>query len=467
MLLTSTLLAVTVPVFAQEMDPAEVIGVIDVPDNKIPSIKTADWTTINITIQDVFGIRWGSLSQNLPIRAKYIWPVIHPNWRPFLGYTSLELKPEIIEGDPRGWFVEVTPTSITQADNGKEYNVTLRVKTDDITVDYAVVIGIKVTRLNVYGSPFGESYIYIPVKASSLNNIKIMSQGVTSKDIAPHSYGYFDVAIQNLGYYRDMFKLNFVTDNDIIVEASQQLFVLTPGDSQTVRINVLTPEKFYDVGTPNTIRIYATSSTDQNPVLIGTLVVVTKGVYITQFATIILVPIIIIGVILFFLFFYVRKRRNSERYEKPDKPWNIPEERAYLEELKKTDKAEYERVLKMMDEEYQSAMLWYEDYCQAMKQERNLKPTERKHVFSRLFKKSTIREPEEVLQQQKPVEQSVEQTREMQKPIEPENEIPEMIPVEEKPVDRQLLVEADENKLKALLKIRRAQEKQRKRLLKK
>ena len=465
MLLTSTLLAATVPVFAQQLEPAEVIGVIDAPDNKIPSIKTADWTTINITIQDVFGIRWGSLSQNLPIRAKYIWPIIHPSWRPFLGFTSLELTPEIVEGDPRGWYAEVTPTAIPQADNGKEYIVTLRVKTDDIAVDYAVVIGIKVTRLNVYGSPFGESYIYIPVKASSLNNIKIMSQGVTSKDIAPHSYGYFDVAIQNLGYYRDMFKLNFVTDNDIIVEASQQLFVLTPGDSQTVRINVLTPEKFYDIGTPNTIRIYATSSTDQNPVLIGTLVVVTKGVYITQFATIILVPIIIIAFLIFIFFFYIRKRRNSERYGKPDKPWNIPEERAYLEELKKTDKAEYEHVLKMMDEEYQSAMLWYKDYCQAMKHGRTSTPEEKKRVYLKLFKK--LKRREKTVEEKKSEEKSVWQPKEIQKPAEPVCEIPEMIPVEEKPVDQQPLVEADENKLKALLKIRRAQDKQRKRFLKK
>jgi len=49
-------------------------------------------------------------------------------------------------------------------------------------------------------------------------------------------------------------------------------------------------------------------------------------------------------------------------FGKPDKPWNLPEERKYLEKLKEKDKEEYNNVLKMMRDEYKSALLWYKSY---------------------------------------------------------------------------------------------------------
>jgi hypothetical protein len=59
--------------------------------------------------------------------------------------------------------------------------MTLEVKTDDIAVDYAVVVGVKVIRVAPSGEDIGVSYIYIPVKASSLNNLK-MTAGFTTKE---------------------------------------------------------------------------------------------------------------------------------------------------------------------------------------------------------------------------------------------------------------------------------------------
>jgi hypothetical protein len=297
----------------------------------------------------------------LTFRANYWWPIIHPNWRPFLGYSSLRFEPEIVEGDPRGWFMKVTPSGIPTADQGLTYDLKLEVKTDDIAVDYAVVVGIKATRVNVYGEDSGVSYIYVPVKASALNNVK-MNVGSTTKEAAPHSYVHFDITVSNLGYYKDMFKLDFIEENKLEALSSKQLFVLNPGESQNLRIDVFTPEKFFDLGTPNKIEIYATSSGDLDPVHIGTIVVITKGVFISPLIGIIGVPIIIFLILIYIIFFYNRNKKQREMFGKPDKPWTLTKERKYLENLKEKDKEEYNKVRKMMQDEYKSALLRYKNY---------------------------------------------------------------------------------------------------------
>ena len=117
-----------------------------------------------------------------------------------------------------------------------------------------------------------------------------------------------------------------------------KLVVLDPYETQNVRIDVLTKENFFDLGTPNLINIYATSNSDPNPQPIGSFVVVTKGFYFSPLIGIILIPIILIIVIIFLFWFFIKERRDIERFGKPEKPWNIPEEKAYLLDLKKDDK---------------------------------------------------------------------------------------------------------------------------------
>jgi phosphate/sulfate permease len=129
-----------------------------------------------------------------------------------------------------------------------------------------------------------------------------------------------------------------------------------------LKINIFTPEKFFDLGTPNKIEIYATSSGDLNPIHIGTIVVITKGIFISPLAGMIAAPIIIFLIIIYILFFYNRNKKQRELFGKPDKPWNLSEERKYLKKLKEEDKEEYKKVRKMMQDEYKSALLWYVSY---------------------------------------------------------------------------------------------------------
>jgi len=372
-----------ISVHAQETltESAEVVGTIDTPaDHKIPSIKTSEWTTINLTVLDGYGLNWTRLQQIFPFQTKYLWPIIHPSWKAFLGYSSLRFEPEIISGNPRGWYTKITPNTIANADQGRTYKLVLEVKTDDIAVDYAVVVGVKVIRVEPSGKDYGMSYINVPVKASSLNNLE-MTSDITTKEVAPHSFVNFDISLTNLGYYRDMFKLEFVKENGLTIATSQQIIVLSPEESQNVRIAILTEEKFFDIGTPNKITIYATSNSDPKPQLMGTIVVVTKGMYLSPLIGIVLVPIILIIVLFFLFWFFIKKRRDMEILGKPEKPWNIPEEKAYLQDLKQDDKEAYEKERKMMEDDYKSSMLWYQHYRQSLQQ----KPDEEKSILKKIF----------------------------------------------------------------------------------
>lgn len=449
LLLCSIILVSSLSAYAQEEieEPAEIVATIDVPGNIIPPIGVSEWTTINLTVLDAYGIPWEQLSTGkFGFMAKYIWPIIHPSWKPFLGYSSLRFEPEIIDGDSRGWYTRVTPSAIPNADQNKTYSLKLEVKTDDIAVDYAVVVGIKVTRVNVFGEDAGVSYIYIPVKASSLNNIKMETQ-VSTKETAPHSFVHFDIIVRNLGYYRDMFSLEFIEENGLEVATSKQLFVLNPGESQNIRIDVLTSEKLFDAGTPNKIEIYAVSSGDSNSMHIGTIVVITKGVFISPLVGIIATPIIVVLIILFILFYYIKNKRDQELFGKPTKPWTLPEEKKYLEKLKEKDKEEYDKVLQMMKDEYQSALLWFEDYRNSMKAgEKGRKQKESLGNKFTSFLGGSHKKSEEDKSIKKE-EKIIEETKDIEKDKAPTVESPK------KTADQR-------RKEKVLLKIKRKQEKQ-------
>jgi hypothetical protein len=448
-----------------ETESAEVVAeIINLTSHKIPSIKTSNWTSIDIKVIDGYGLNWTALHARLPILSTYVWPIIHPTWKRFLGYSSLRFEPEIVQGDPRGWYTKITPSAITTADQGKEYYLTLEVQTDDIAVDYSVVVGIKVIRVAPDGEDYGTSYIYIPVKASSLNNLK-MTTGFSSKEASPHSYVYFDISLLNLGYYRDMFSLTFVEESGLTIGASQQVVVLDPEESQNVRFNVLTEEKFFDIGTSNKISIYATSVSDPNPQLLGTVIVTTRGFYFSPLIGIILGPIVALIIIIFLFWFFIKRRRDLEVFGKPQKPWTLPEEKPHLQALKEEDKQAYEQERKMMNDEYKSALLWYQHERQTMKyssekEEKTTVPLEtvpRNNFTTKIsgMLKKTKEKIGSLTKREEPKKKpSVQKKKSVKKPIKKQKKEPE------KPAPPT----QDMRKEEALAKIKKEQEKQRRKL---
>jgi len=298
---------------------------------------------------------------------------------------------------------------------------------------------------------------------------------ITTKEVAPHSYTYFDVSVENFGYYRDMFQLEFINNKDVRVAASDQLFVLDPNDSQNIRISVLTPEKLFDLGTPNTIEVYATSSSDPNPILIGTIVVITKGIYISPLIVIVSAPIIIFIILIFLIIFYRKQKREQELIAKPEKPWEIPEEIHHLEELKRKDKDAYEKERLMMEDEYQSAMLWYNDYRQSFGKNSYVNTSNRFNSKINNFFKKPEKKTEQLEKKQPEKKKEVKTIEKKEKPIkkqekpkqkeEKPRETPEIVKEQYKSIQKRSS-ESERRKQIALEKIKRAQEKQKKKIKK-
>ena len=438
----------------------------------IPSVKITEWTPINISIEDAFGIDWDRLKDLIPEwRMRLLWPFIPAFPQPvqrFLGYTSLRLEPDIVEGNPKGWYVRVNPSAIPETNPGYVHPVTLEVRTDDSAIDYSVVVGIKCTRIDTLGGEIGESTIYVPVKASPTNFVEMRADR-TTKTVGLKSMVYFTLDIVNNGYYKDVFQFELDAENGLMGLFQEQAIVLNPGETQRVTLGILTPETFFDPGTPNKVDVYVYSTGDSARTLVGSLVVYTQGFYISPLVGIILVPIIVVVILIYLFFFYFREKRDRERYGKPDKPWTIPEEKQYLEELKEKDKAEYERVLQMMDDEYRSALLWYESYRRAMKRQeqvekiRQQKPKKDKNnneVLKNFFKKPKQGASAEAEQETAPEQKVTDEEVPQEQPAVLEDEKPESMEQHDQTIERKA-EDAQRKKERTLLRIKREQEKQR------
>lgn len=402
-------------------------------DGEIPSILVTKWTPIKLVINDAFGIDWDRLSNLLPEwYMRLIWPLNPMFPQPvqrFLGYTSLRFEPEIVEGNPNGWFVRVNPSAVQQTNPGDNHSITLEVQVDDSAVDASVIVGIKCTRMDTLGGEIGSTYIYVPVKAAPTNFVKMKAAEDTMKHAGLKSMVYFSLDITNEGYYKDVFQFELEEENGLKGLFEEQAIVMEPGETKRVTLGILTPEKFFDPGTPSTIEVYVRSSGNATRTLVGTLTVITQGVYIPPPVGIACGVILIILLIVFFVFRWYKDARDRELYGKPNKPWLIPEERKYLQELKKKDPAEYNKVLQMMKEEYQSALLWFNSYRSSL--EKTKETLKEKSSVKTLFKPSSEKE-------EKPVEQPKERkTRRARKTAKEEE--PQLKPEDEKQSQRREL----------------------------
>ena len=430
-------------------------------NGEIPPIRVTEWTSINLTIVDRTGINWTKFEKTIPaFTRRWIWPIMFG--RGLLGYTSLCLRPEIIEGNPKGWVLRVNHSGIEHTTTGIKHKITLDVKTDDSAVDYAVVAGIKCTRNDTYGKPLGSSYIYIPLKASPANFIK-MSTSKTEKTASPKSIVYFDIDITNEGYYKDVFQFEIEEGHDLKAQFDTQDPVIEPGETKQMKLYVLTPSKFLDFGTPNQIDIYAYSTGSSKRTHVGSLIVITKGIYISPLVGIIGVPIIIVLVVIYVLFYCIKNKRDRELFGKPDKPWLLSEEKKYLKELKKNDKKEYDEVRQAMRCEYKSALLWFSSYRKSTKE----KPkSERRYVID--FFANPLKKITEI--KKSPKNGAIKQK--VKNDMKEENQRLEEIESEQKRKDEKIrkrvqLEDKEKNlRKKALFEIKHKQEKQRKKFSK-
>jgi hypothetical protein len=484
----------------------------------IPIILTDQDNILELQFQDRMGVNWTNLQQYtiLPtlhgilelfgneieptelakMRAffitRFLWPVIlHREWAPFLGYSKIIFDAEIV-GNHSGWSASVSPRTIGQSTNGTKALLSLNVQVTDLASENTAIVRISATRYNKDNSLYGTSYYEIPVRSDRLDYIDIKPLDPV-KEVPPDSFVYYQIEITNKGYFTDTFLITTQSDSSIKAQFNEQSLVLNPGETRIITLQVMTDDIFFDPGTTRTINITSQSLKFPEKTFYAQVQVITKGFYLSPLLIFYIVLILIILILIYFIFFYRKQKKDRELFGKPQKPWNIPIEKRHLEELKQKDKEAYDKERLMMEDEYKSAMLWYDSYQQSIKQEKQIGKSKQLNLkVNEFFKKPENKKvkPEKKKEEKQPKdkkkpaikqkdnnenvikkffsksEKKEKQPKDEKKPVnkveekkEEPKETPEIIKDQYKAIQKRS-AESERRKQIALEKIKRAQEKQ-------
>jgi len=433
------------------------------------------------------------------------------NWRtdfqgwPFADEEYYTFKLDLPEGIPEGSIVGTFfPTARLEPKIGKETKVTLKIETyfpEDFEIPDQFILRVNVTRYQVINNllknayerfantPFQKiKFILFDWWAVWLQFLHI--QGVDKKTIyvelvvrenrfhlleieprtekyilAPDVIEEIPIKVRNLGSHKDSFNFNIITDNDEdILLAAPNSVSLDPFEEKTVYISVATPRFFNNPGTLHDIKIIGYSVYDPDNKFNNTIAVVTEGIYISEGFLIGSVPILIFLLVIVYLFYIRRKRKIEKLFAKPDKPWEIPEEKEHLEKLKQKDKKKFKETMEMMQEEYQSSLLWYKHYCGSILQKRKLEAQKERQRIKDLKREAKAKEKKKIVEKKKEEIKKIEEKK--PKELEIEEKITEEPKIEEKRkpvVDKKAEMER-RRKEQALIRIKRDQEKQKRKL---
>jgi hypothetical protein len=434
------------PITAQEEETTNAEIVVNINQENIPPIQK-NWTAIKFNVADFFGIPWEAIKDDPwfgnPILQRFVWPILFgiPDIKRYLGYTSISFDVEC----PTGWSGKVIPATIERTTSTFRHTITLYLQVTDLASEYNPTIKIKCTRWDVLGDEYGITYVTLPVKAAALSFAFINALEPT-KRAAPRSIVYFPIQITNKGEYRGNYEFRIEAEKGILGLVSQQSLLLEPGETKTVELGVMTPEAFYDFGTPRNIKIIVSPLGSPLNKFETNVIVITEGFYVSPLISIVLVSIIILILIIYFLFFILREKWEQGQFGKPEKPWKIPEEKAYLRDLKQDDKQAYEQERRMMKDEYNSAMLWYRHYRDMMRRK------EDRPILKTKPKKKTLTPAEKLKEEQKIQQENPKKSllSFLKKPFEktPQQTVKPDVP------------NVDNSKEDALAKIKKEQEKQ-------
>jgi hypothetical protein len=290
---------------------------------ELPSIKVNQWSTINITILDTFGMNWSRFQDRFfnwskPLNVWFntlTWNILFGKKldRPlesFLGFTTLRFTYDVLSKESNGWKVKITPNTIGNTTTGKKHFINLEVMVDKAPVDYSAIIRINCTRLDTYGVDYGYSLIDIPLKAEPTNFISMnVNKAVGYSRL--HDIKKFTIDLTNKGYYKDTFFVNLTYPEELFCNVDNQILTLDSGESKTLIFNVLTPDKIIDLGTPYLIKVYVHSIGNDESKLIGSYTIITNGIYFNPLISSALVVIFSIVITSYLIHITLnRKKRN-------------------------------------------------------------------------------------------------------------------------------------------------------------
>ena len=97
--------------------------------------------------------------------------------------------------------------------------------------------------------------------------------------------------------------------DELFCTVDNQVLTLKSGENKTLTINVLTPDKIFDFGTPYPIDVYVHSIGNNTNKLIGSYTLITKGIYFNPLFSLILFAIFIVSIISFLIYIVIKRKR--------------------------------------------------------------------------------------------------------------------------------------------------------------
>jgi hypothetical protein len=229
-----------------------------------------------------------------------------------------------------------------------------------------------------------ERIVEILVKVKPYHNVRF--EVLPLIQINPGQIASIPINIQNLGNYNDTYDFRIAGDYGGSIISDPVSISLKPGEKKNTFLGVAVSPNVLDTGTLYTIKVEA-YSIDQPNVTIAqrTVFLETKGIYISELggAGVLFFGIIAIVIVAFFI--YMRRKMLIKSRKKPEKPWDAPEKKQYLKNLKKEDQKKYNAVLHEMNDEYKSSILSYKSYRKTMLKEARKKSLKR---FADIFTRS-------------------------------------------------------------------------------
>lgn len=352
-------------------------GLIKADDNNLPILEAEltildDVDLVEFGKESTIGLRftqsgfnWTKLSETgKPLKdfifAKIYLPILFNSIIYLLGYNSVVFETEIIN-NPFGWEAWVSPSSVTYFTGESTADVDLHVKVSRPTTANTATIRIKYTAYsggeNIMGTATTD--VLVSIKQYHLAEVNAINQ---HREVPPDTVVYFPIEVTNRGNYEDTFEFEVSNEINGFLGLVSGHITLKPGETGQISAMILTPYVYlYDFGTQTSLNISAYSVYETSKKFSAAISITSKGFLISEMFVLTIAIIILSIIFIYFIFIYIIDKRRIKIFGKPDKPWKIPSEEKYLQELRKKDKKEYNVIKKMMMDEYQSSLLWYKD----------------------------------------------------------------------------------------------------------
>jgi len=326
----------------------------------IPLFEFGEESTIGLRFNQS-GFNWTFQNSKGFFYSKLFLPLRFPSLRYLLGYNSVVFEAEVI-GNPLGWEAWVSPSSVTYFTGNSSAEMNLHVKVSRPTTANTATIRIKYTAYSGGSNIMGTSStdVLVSVKQYHLAEVNPLYQ---HKEVSPNTVDYFPIEVTNRGNYEDTFDFKVSNESNGFLGLVSGQLTLKPGEIGQISIMVLTPYVYlYDFGTQTSINISAYSVYEPSKKFSASISITSKGFLISELFLLTITIIILTIIFIYFIPNIIIDKRRIQIYGKPDKPWKLPNEEKYLQELRKGDRKQYNKIKNMMKDEYQSSLLWFKDY---------------------------------------------------------------------------------------------------------